>query len=87
VAPVFVRNFPEVQSAVRMTDADKVVGYKDKLFLEKRFMYADSSFFDIFSMPLLTGDAHTALTITLATVSIQAVKTAMLNPVKNLRTE
>ena len=61
VAPVFVRNFPEVQSAVRMTDDDKVVGYKDKLFMEKRFMYADSSFFDIFSMPLVRGDAHTAL--------------------------
>lgn len=61
VAPVFVRNFPEVQSAVRMTDADRVVRYKDKLFMEKRFMYADSSFFDIFSMPLIKGDPHTAL--------------------------
>jgi len=61
VAPVFVRNFPEVQSAVRMFDPDKAVSYKDKLFLEKRFMYADSSFFDIFSIPLIKGDPHTAL--------------------------
>ena len=61
VAPTFVRNFPEVLSAVRMTDPDKVIGYKDRLFLEKHFMYVDSSFFDIFSMPLVKGDPHTAL--------------------------
>src|SRR5277367_2462675 len=34
VAPALQKNFPEVVSAVRMTEPDKVVGYKDKLFLE-----------------------------------------------------
>ncbi|HVU56095.1 MAG TPA: ABC transporter permease [Puia sp.] len=61
VAPAFVRNFPEVVSAVRMFNPSKVVGYGDKLFLEKGFMYADSSFFDIFTAPMLEGDPHTAL--------------------------
>lgn len=61
VAPAFRRNFPEVESAVRMTLSKRVVGYGDKLFTEKRFMYADSSFFDLFSMPLIRGDHRTAL--------------------------
>ncbi|HWK07684.1 MAG TPA: ABC transporter permease [Puia sp.] len=61
VAPAFQKNFPEVVSAVRMTDADLVVGYGDKLFSETRFMYADSSFFNLFSMSLLKGDVRSAL--------------------------
>lgn len=61
VAPTFQRNFPEVESAVRMTQRDRVVGYQDKLFTETQFMFADSSFFDIFSFTLLKGDPHTAL--------------------------
>ncbi|HTI11876.1 MAG TPA: ABC transporter permease, partial [Puia sp.] len=61
VAPTFRQHFPEVVSAVRMTDAAPIVGYGEKLFTERRFMYADSSFFDLFSMPLLVGDARTAL--------------------------
>src|ERR1700754_4298880 len=36
VAPTFRRNFPEVESAVRMTGrGDRIVGYADKLFTEK----------------------------------------------------
>ncbi|MDO6432978.1 ABC transporter permease [Flavitalea sp. BT771] len=61
VAPAFRKNFPEVQSAVRMTDPDRIVAYRDKLFKETHFMYADSSFFDLFSMPLVRGDVRSAL--------------------------
>jgi putative ABC transport system permease protein len=60
VAPTFKRVFPEVESAVRMADRDRVVGYGDKLFTEA-FMYADSSFFTVFSFRLLKGDPATAL--------------------------
>ena len=60
VAPTFKRVFPEVESAVRMTDRDRIVGYGDKLFTED-VMFADSSFFDVFSFGLLKGDAATAL--------------------------
>jgi putative ABC transport system permease protein len=60
VAPVFQRVFPEVESGVRMMDRDRIVGYRDKLFTEA-FMYADSSFFTVFSFRLLKGDPATAL--------------------------
>ena len=49
VAPVFTKTFPEIESAIRMTQAERVVSFEDKLFTEKRFVYADSNFFKIFS--------------------------------------
>jgi putative ABC transport system permease protein len=61
VATTFQRMFPEVESAVRMDDAKEVVAFQDKLFREDRFMFADSSFFNLFSFRLLEGDPHTAL--------------------------
>jgi len=61
VATTFKRVFPEVEAAVRMTTRDRIVSYEDKLFTEIGFMFADSSFFNVFSLPLLEGDARTAL--------------------------
>jgi putative ABC transport system permease protein len=61
VAPVFKRTFPEVESATKMTKYQRVISYGDKLINEKNFMYADSTFFHIFSFKLLQGDPHTAL--------------------------
>jgi len=62
VAPVFKQTFPEVESAVRMKMNEEVVQYNDKFIDEKEFMYADPSFFNIFSFKLLQGDANYALT-------------------------
>ena len=61
VAPVLEQNFPEVESATKMAEYERVVHYEDKLINEKKFMYADSTFFDIFSFPLLKGDPHSVL--------------------------
>ncbi|MFD0793944.1 ABC transporter permease [Mucilaginibacter litoreus] len=61
VAPVFKRTFPEVTDAVRMSNDNVVIQYNDKLLNEKSFMYADSSFFKMFSFQLLKGDRRTAL--------------------------
>lgn len=61
VAPVFARSFPEVEASVRMTQAKRVVKYNDKLFTEKKFMYADSTFFGLFAAQLVKGSRQTAL--------------------------
>jgi putative ABC transport system permease protein len=61
-AGAFVREFPEVEDAVRMYDGGEVViKYEDRSYIEKHFMLADSSFFNIFSIHLLQGDPATAL--------------------------
>jgi len=62
VAPAFSRDFPEVESTVRVYNSPKVVSYGDKLFEEEKFLYADSTFFRIFSFKLLQGDAASVLT-------------------------
>ena len=56
VGPEFKRNFPEVQAYVRTMKYPRVIAYKDKLFDEKGFFYADSAFFSMFSFPLISGD-------------------------------
>ncbi|MCW5911674.1 MAG: ABC transporter permease [Cyclobacteriaceae bacterium] len=59
--PEFRRVFPEVENGVRLFPAGAVVEYRDKLFREQGFVYADSGFFDVFSFRLLEGNPRTAL--------------------------
>lgn len=61
VASVFKRTFPEVESAVKMSQREEVVHYGNKLIDEDKFMYADSTFFNIFSFRLLQGNAQSVL--------------------------
>ncbi|MDF2192020.1 ABC transporter permease [Paraflavitalea sp. CAU 1676] len=61
VLPVFATTFPEVENGVRMTQLKRVVAIGDKQFEEKRFMFADSTFFNLFSFKLLEGDQRQAL--------------------------
>ena len=48
VSPAFRKNFPEVEDGLRMTDGGGLVKVGEKLFEEKRFLYADSTFFNFF---------------------------------------
>ena len=62
VAPVFVRTFPEVEAAVRMANREAtIVRYGDKLVTEPNFLFADSSFFQVFNAPLRLGNPRQAL--------------------------
>ena len=60
------RTFPEVITSTRLfTNMYRgeftYVKYKDRQFREEKFFYADSTFFDVFTVPLLTGDFKAAL--------------------------
>ncbi len=54
--PAFKRNFPEVEDGVRLYPSRAIVKYKDKLFEEPDFVYADSTFFNVFSFKMIEGN-------------------------------
>ncbi len=59
--PEFERNFPEVESGVRIFRTDAIVKYQNKVFDEPKFAYADSTFFKVFSFKLIRGNIAKAL--------------------------
>jgi putative ABC transport system permease protein len=59
--PQLKRTFPQVQSFVRTIKGAPVVKYGGQMYIEKNFLYADSSFFKIFSFRLLRGNPQTVL--------------------------
>ncbi|MFC2133183.1 ABC transporter permease [Bacteroidota bacterium] len=65
IGPGFTNEFSEITDFVRLrkmgNGAKRYVGYGDKKFYEEWFFFADSSFFKIFTFPLLKGDPATAL--------------------------
>jgi putative ABC transport system permease protein len=65
LAPAMMAEIPEVESATRFLHAvNKLVTYKDGdiNFLENGIFYADSTMFDVFTIPLITGDPTDLLT-------------------------
>jgi putative ABC transport system permease protein len=54
--------YPEVESSTRVWDTGRVLlSHGDRQFYEERFFWADSTVFEVFSFPLVQGDARTAL--------------------------
>ena len=62
VAQTLKAEFPEVQAATRIRDygTPRLI-YGNKSFKEDAFAFVDSNFFQVFTLPLLDGDAKTAL--------------------------
>ncbi|MCW3787830.1 ABC transporter permease [Plebeiibacterium sediminum] len=57
-----LNNFDEVTQSVKIVRGiNKLVSYQDKKFNEDNFYYADTSFFNIFDIPLLKGDRSSLL--------------------------
>ena len=62
VAQTLKADFPEVEAATRIRDygTPRLI-YKDKSFREDAFAFVDSNFFELFTLPLIQGNAKTAL--------------------------
>ncbi|HEV3223736.1 MAG TPA: ABC transporter permease [Puia sp.] len=62
VAQTFKSEYPEVLEATRLRRYGYPrVTYGDKTFKENAFAYADSNFFEVFTLPFLKGNPKTAL--------------------------
>ena len=62
MAATLVEEFPEIVNATRLDNYSRVlVEHEDRQFYEPNFFLADSTFFDIFTVPLSAGDPKTAL--------------------------
>ncbi len=67
--------YPEVAAAVRLKPPSQtwMVRYEDRSFSEKRWVFADSSVFDVFDVPLVRGDPKTALNVPFTVVVSEAM--------------
>ena len=61
MAPALQANFPEVLKTVRISYSGRYLSYQDKKIPNSQIMYADSTFFDIFTFPIISGDRQKAL--------------------------
>ena len=60
--PALAADFPDdVKATVRVMKANGLLAYGDKSFNEYNLVYADSNFFQVFTFPLVQGNATTAL--------------------------
>jgi putative ABC transport system permease protein len=63
IGTLVLEDYPDIiEAAVRIRKQwGALLRYEDKVFTEDRFYWAEPSFFDIFSYPMLKGDKETAL--------------------------
>lgn len=63
--PALQRNFPEVKTGIRVYNPSSynpfIVKKDDNFFREDQFYFADSTFFQVFTYPLLQGNPESAL--------------------------
>src|ERR1044072_9433896 len=62
VARDLLREFPEVLKATRLLRGSEFVSYGTSSFKEDNLLFADSTFFDVFTIPFLKGNPKQALT-------------------------
>ncbi|MDJ1492586.1 ABC transporter permease [Cytophagaceae bacterium DM2B3-1] len=60
-AALLADKLPEIKNTVRLHSDTHILEVGDHKFEEEGIYYADSTFFDVFSFPLVKGDVRTAL--------------------------
>lgn len=61
--PTMIEEYPEVVNYTRIRNTGfPVLRYEDKVFSEERWFQADSTVFEVFTIPMVHGDPKTALT-------------------------
>ncbi len=61
MGPALAAEFPAVQRAVRLYPTSALFERGSRRFQEEQVFYADSTLFDVFTFPLLSGDSKIAL--------------------------
>ncbi len=62
MGPTMIKEFPEIEDYCRLSgQGPSVVVYNNQAFTEEHLIQADSSFFNIFSIPVLRGDPRNLL--------------------------
>lgn len=63
IGPTLVKELPGIEQYTRLFPfgGDPLVRYEDKSFVEDEFVYADSTFFDVFTTRFIAGNAGKAL--------------------------
>jgi len=61
IGPALANQFPEVEKATRLLTEALLVKKGDQYIHENKVAYCDSSIFDVFTLPLIAGNAQTAL--------------------------
>lgn len=61
VGQALYENFPEVETFTRFQTASGIISYDDRRFKETKIYLADTSFFEVFSFPLISGDPSNIL--------------------------
>ncbi len=62
IGPTLKEEFPTVENAVRIQPQEKsVIRIEDQRYIEDHLLFADSTIFDVFTMPMLKGSQEKAL--------------------------
>ena len=62
MAAALLSDYPEISNVVRLREyGDWLVTYQDKKYHEENFLFADSTFFEMFDFKMIMGDPYTAL--------------------------
>ena len=62
LAPFLKNKFPEIAKTIRIASSPKcLISSGDKNYFENKIIIADSTLFDVFTFPLITGDPREVL--------------------------